>query len=96
MEQLPAVKECIREQPHDGPCNGWPCEYVRNKFGLDKFGKTLPLPPPRKCETKGCDHGIVEPQYGKLDQTHPDGLPAAIFHCQCGWVRHQALRGEDV
>lgn len=28
------VEVCTREQPHDGPCNGWPCAYVRNLLGL--------------------------------------------------------------
>ncbi len=37
-ERIEAITEdlvpqnCSREQPHDGPCNGWPCAYVRAKM----------------------------------------------------------------
>jgi hypothetical protein len=23
------IKECTRDQPHGGPCNGWPCPHAR-------------------------------------------------------------------
>src|SRR6266851_5742814 len=37
-ERIEAITEdlvpqnCSREQPHDGPCNGWPCAYVQAKM----------------------------------------------------------------
>lgn len=27
-----AVKNCTREISHEGPCNGWPCEFVQNQM----------------------------------------------------------------
>lgn len=32
----PEPPNCSREQPHDGPCNGWPCPWVRKQMALDK------------------------------------------------------------
>lgn len=29
---------CTRPSPHDGPCNGLPCEYIQGLYNLDEFG----------------------------------------------------------
>lgn len=33
------MQNCSREQPHDGPCNGWPCRDMLNKMGADNVIK---------------------------------------------------------
>jgi len=35
-ETLREVKKCTRP-PHEGPCNGWPCDYVAEKLRHDKY-----------------------------------------------------------
>jgi hypothetical protein len=57
-----AIPDCTRPQPHDGPCNGWPCPPVRAKMGpsID----TLPTGEYRRCR---CGVGLVG-KGGKCDR----------------------------
>ncbi len=37
--ETPKVLDCTREYGHSGPCNGWPCSYVRKKLDFgQKYG----------------------------------------------------------
>jgi 8-oxo-dGTP diphosphatase len=36
------ARDCTREQPHDGPCNGMPCAYVRAKHAVDVLRRLSP------------------------------------------------------
>jgi len=31
------IRDCTRPQPHDGPCNGWPCAPRRNAMRYDEL-----------------------------------------------------------
>ena len=35
------IQTCSREQPHAGPCNGWPCEHARTVHSLGEDGRPL-------------------------------------------------------
>jgi len=36
LESTPEVQDCSREYGHSGPCNGWPCAYVRKKLDFGR------------------------------------------------------------
>lgn len=60
---------CTRPQPHDGPCNGWPCDYVQRKV-FHKRGRFL-----MSVRAKFRVRSITRQQgYGRL----PDGTNGPV------------------